>query len=261
MPRRLYRYRKIESSEHLERELKAIRENHLWCTRFDKLNDPMEGVFDLTPTAARAPDGPLVSPEVRSVMQQMGVCCFSDTYENDVMWVHYAGEYRGICVKYSTHDLRDGLPNAYAVRVQYDIQIPILRADETPDRQEAAMKALSSKKSDWYYEREWRLLTKAEAIDVPGILKIHGQSPVKGIYFGPRTEPDVIDAFRDALDGVRDDTIKFCSTVVINIDGKKLSNEYRRRLANIKARSHFPGLQPVKLRGATAVAGRRGDTA
>jgi hypothetical protein len=125
------------------------------------------------------------------------------------MWAHYAGGYRGICVKYSTHDLRDGLPDVCAVRVQYDIQIPVLGADETPDRLEAAIKALSSKKSDWYSEREWRLLTKLEATDVPGSLEIQGQNPVKGIYFGPRTEPDVIAAFRDALVDVRHNTIRF----------------------------------------------------
>lgn len=209
MPRRLYRYRNVEPPENLQRELKAIRENHLWCSRFDELNDPMEGVFGLTPTAARAADGPLVPEEVRSVMQKMGVCCLSDSYENDVMWAHYAGEYRGICVKYSTHDLHDGLPDVCAVRVQYDIQIPILRAGETPDRQEAAIKVLSSKKSDWYYEREWRLLTKPEAIHVPGRLEIQGQNPVKGIYFGSRTEQHVINTLTRGLRDVRNGSIKF----------------------------------------------------
>jgi hypothetical protein len=216
LPRRLYRYRRLhsadkkgDSKEFQEREIKAIRENYLWFSEFHTLNDPMEGSFSLTPTAARVPDGSLISPEVRDVMRQIGVCCFSDTFENDLMWAHYAGEYRGICVKYSAHDLRDGLPDVYAVRVQYDIQIPILSDHETPDRQQAAIKALSSKKSDWYYEREWRLLTKPKAIDVPGKLEIRGQNPVKGIYFGPRTERDVIDAFREALAGVRDNPIKF----------------------------------------------------
>ncbi len=156
LPRRLYRYRNVESKENLERELNAIRKNHLWCSQFVQLNDPMEGIFGMTPTAARAPDGPQIPQEVQSVMRQMGVCCFSDTYENDLMWIHYAGEYRGICVEYSAHDLDDGLTEVCAVRVQYDIQVPILRATEASDHQQAAIKALSSKKSDLYYEREWR---------------------------------------------------------------------------------------------------------
>lgn len=221
LPRRLYRYRKlhsqdrsVSSKEIQEREIKAIRENYLWFSLFEELNDPMEGFFGLTLTAAGAPDGRLILPEVQNVMRQMGVCCFSDTYENDLMWAHYAGEHRGICVKYSTHDLRDGLPDVCAVRVQYDIQIPVLGADET--RREAAIKALSSKKSDWYSEREWRLLTKPEAIDVPGSLKIQGQNPVKGIYFGLRTEPDVIAAFRDALVDVRDNTIRFYRSTLLD---------------------------------------------
>ena len=112
-------------------------------------------------------------------------------------------------MEYSAHDLNDGLPDVCALRVQYDIQAPILSADETPDLQQAAIKALSSKKSDWYYEREWRLLTRPEAIDVPGNLKIQAQNPVKRIFFGPRTESDVIKAFMKGLSGVRNDTISF----------------------------------------------------
>jgi hypothetical protein len=209
----------------LERELNAIRENYLWCSRFDSLNDPMEGAFGLTATAARAPDGPLVSPEVRSVMQQMGVCCFSDTYESDVMWAHYAGEYRGICVEYSAHDLRDGLPDVFAVRVQYDIQVPIISAGET--RQQSAIKVLSSKKSDWYYEREWRLLTRPEAIDIPGALKIQGQNPIKGIYFGSRTEGRVVDALSRGLRDVRNGSIKFYRPGPPRLPSKKYQFEWK----------------------------------
>ena len=86
----------------------------------------------------------------------------------------------------------------------------------TPDREEAAIKALSSKKSDWYYEREWRFLTKHKAIDVPGRLQILGQNPVKGIYFGPRTEGNVIDAVREGLREVRNGSIKFYNPTSIN---------------------------------------------
>ena len=91
LPLRLYRYRPLHSKdtneisqEKLKRELKAICENYLWCSPFEKLNDPMEGTFGLTPTAVRASDAELFLKEVRNVMGQMGVCCFSDTHENDV---------------------------------------------------------------------------------------------------------------------------------------------------------------------------------
>lgn len=209
LPRRLYRYRNVSSKERLEREIEAISENYLWFSQFEELNDPMEGIFGISATAASAPDGPQIPTEVQTMMRQTGVCCFSDTYENDLMWIHYAGDYRGICVKYSTHDLGDGLTDVRAVRMQYDIQAPILRTAEAAHRQQAAIKALSSKKSDWYYEREWRLLTYPNVIDVPGFLKIEGQNPVKGIYFGPRTEPKVIDIFVKALSDVRDGSIKY----------------------------------------------------
>jgi hypothetical protein len=100
--------------------------------------------------------------------------------------------------------------------VQYDVQAPTISVDESQNRREAAIKALSSKKADWHYEREWRLLTKPGAVDVPGSLKIRGQNPVKGIYFGFRTELEAIDVFRRGLAGVRNDSIKLYRPTLID---------------------------------------------
>src|SRR5512138_2680122 len=120
LPRRLYRYRSMSSqvdgeqwttdTQKLQREIQAIRENYLWCSRLEAFNDPMEGVFSLSPTAARASDGALVPPKVQAVIRKMGVCCFSDDVGNPLMWAHYAGGSRGVCIKYSTNDLDRGLP-------------------------------------------------------------------------------------------------------------------------------------------------------
>jgi hypothetical protein len=214
LPRRLYRYRRVQSADLLNREMDAIRNNYIWCSNFEALNDPMEGIFRLTPTAANMPNGHRIPSAVIEVMIQMGVCCFSDTCENDIMWAHYAGECSGICIAYSAHDLRDGLSGVWGARVQYDIQSPILSDHETLDLEHAAIKALSSKKEAWSYEREWRLLTKPLAVNAPGKLQIQGQNPVKGILFGSRTDSRVIDAVRASLNGVRNDSIKYYEPVL-----------------------------------------------
>ncbi len=39
----------------------------------------------------------------------LGICCFSDTYDNELTWSH-ASKYSGICVGYRTKELIEGLP-------------------------------------------------------------------------------------------------------------------------------------------------------
>ena len=214
MPRRLYRYRSVKLPEHLERELVAIAEGSLWFSQLDKLNDADEGKFDLTPTVKRRKDHQKIEEEVRRKMRDMGICCFSDSHEIDLMWTHYANEHQGICVEYSTHDLsnrlKQGSETISAVRVQYDIQFPILGEKDIDDPTLAAAKAISSKKSDNYHEREWRLLACRKGKMCFELRNPDTDlNPVKGVYFGIRTQDHVINTVRCSLRGVKNDKIEF----------------------------------------------------
>ncbi|MGY3034301.1 hypothetical protein ACVIIV_003471 [Bradyrhizobium sp. USDA 4354] len=39
---------------------------------------------------------------------KIGICCFSDTNDNELMWAHYAANYSGICVAYLAERLTSG---------------------------------------------------------------------------------------------------------------------------------------------------------
>jgi len=46
----------------------------------------------------------------------IGIACLSETYDNTLMWAHYAGNYTGVCFGYSAKKLLKGLPGASAAR-------------------------------------------------------------------------------------------------------------------------------------------------
>lgn len=192
LPSRFYRYRNVDSIELAEREISAISDNYLWCSRYKDLNDPMEGIYGASPTLAKNPTFERLAWKILNEKRSVGICCFSDTHDNELMWVHYAGNYAGICVAYSTNQLVAGLnDDVHVVRMAYDGSPPRLRDEDGQYAQRAAMKILSHKKSCWLYEREWRLLTSSPTIQVPGRLTIATAKPVKRVYFGSRIKPEV----------------------------------------------------------------------
>ena len=158
LPPYLYRYRKI-SEETIDQELSAIKEKYLWFSTYKEMNDPMEGFFE---PAKRFLNDSNYSKAARDIYYEkihIGICCFSDTHDNELMWSHYTGNYSGICAGYAPENLIEGLPNnAHLVRVAYGTKPPHLTATDGANPNKAAIKVLSHKKASWLYEREWRVL-------------------------------------------------------------------------------------------------------
>ncbi len=189
LPPRLYRYRDVSSVELAAQELDAISNGYLWCSRYRDLNDPMEGIYGTSPWLAKQLRFNNLAGEILNHKRSLGICCFSDNHDNELLWAHYAKNYSGICVAYSTRELRSGLDDdVHLVRVAYDGSPPRIGKDYQQHPQRAARTILSHKKSCWLYEREWRLLTNSNAVDVPGRLKIAKGGSVKAVYLGPRIE-------------------------------------------------------------------------
>lgn len=190
LPPRFYRYRSIKDDK-FEQELAAIVSNYLWCSNYRALNDPMEGFYRTSPWVARQSSFEELSREILEGKRSFGICCFSDTYENELMWAHYADNYKGICVAYSTNDLQLALnDNVHIVRVAYNSEPPRINKEVTQDSQAAVRAILSHKKAPWLYENEWRLLTNEEALTQPppGPLQLSNIRIAKAIYLGSRVD-------------------------------------------------------------------------
>ncbi len=40
--------------------------------------------------------------EILNAKRAIGIACFTETYDNELMWAHYAHNYSGICIAYSS---------------------------------------------------------------------------------------------------------------------------------------------------------------
>ncbi len=150
-PTELYRYRSLQKCD---RELDAIEQKFLYCSAFNKLNDPMEGMFKSNPRLSLHDNYSAVIESILQNKTNTGICSFSEVYDNAPMWAHYADGFTGICIAYNLSKLLEATEqDAAFVRVLYQETVPIA---SQPGPEEAKM-ILSYKNYGWRYEREWRM--------------------------------------------------------------------------------------------------------
>lgn len=189
-PTQLFRYRSFrrfddDTLEVQRREFAAIQEGYIWAAAYHQMNDPMEGTF----YARRRGPGDhyfqTILASIREGKQRTGIACFSETPTNELMWAHYADEFRGICIAYDFSDLRESLvENAAFSRLFYTENPPNLHLGEN-DLETDVRRVLSSKSQKWGYEREWRMFT-------PELGRIAYRNPaVRTIYFGHRIDASI----------------------------------------------------------------------
>src|SRR3974390_3315064 len=98
-----------------EGEIKKIASGYIWCSTYESMNDPMEGYFILRESRTGDPEAyQEVLDGIKYNATELGLACFSETYESELMWAHYAGNYSGICIGYSVDGLQG---NAYLARI------------------------------------------------------------------------------------------------------------------------------------------------
>jgi len=106
-----------------------------------------------------------------------GVSCFTNSFDNLLMWSHYGEKHTGFCLEFdSSYE-----PFNKAKKVKYVDDFPKLNAEEViiDVNYEPILELLHTKANPWKYENEWRC--------------IHAESPTPftypqesliGVYFG-----------------------------------------------------------------------------
>jgi Protein of unknown function (DUF2971) len=155
-PAILYRYRSLKR---FSRELEAIEKGYLFCASFTALNDPMEGSFAPSLHLRESKRHRAIRKSIIENKAQMGICSFSEVPNHELMWAHYADEFRGVCVAYSLPRLLKHLPGDISfVRMSYNETEPTIhRSQREPEY--LARRVLSYKGYKWLYEREWRMFS------------------------------------------------------------------------------------------------------
>ena len=91
----LYKYKSLD---HFEFFMDLLIKKRLYGATFSELNDPMEGFFiseNFSETEWEA---------MREAKKKVRICSLSKTYDNALMWAHYADEHKGCCIEVEIPD-------------------------------------------------------------------------------------------------------------------------------------------------------------
>ena len=165
---KLYKYREMGSfSSQTYRRTKDIFENsRLFMAQYFNMNDPMEAFYN----ANR-----LYEDEIRNIRAdktKLRICSLSKTYSDVLMWAHYGGSHKGVCIEVEVDD-RD----ATEMEVHYRSQL------WTPQTiyPNIAEDIMSHKFIPWQYEEEVRFIRKLNGRENdPQFLNIH----ITKVYLG-----------------------------------------------------------------------------
>lgn len=186
----LYRY----ASLYYEKEFSLLLDR-LYLTCNGKLNDVFEGL------PASWNDIYSVEEYLQKVNNLCYIKCFTETYTNNLMWAHYADEFKGICVEYDLKKLQDKSLQAKFFPVYYSKERKIWIDKDllvnywdgyTDDDVISDTQGIFLQKADyWKYEKEWRICLMNP--DPPKKQAVYIMFPcVSAVYLGPRVEKDNI---------------------------------------------------------------------
>lgn len=167
-PTWIYRYRSLRTDrttgracpKQLEREIGSLLAGKIYCPQYTKMNDPMEGFYRASSLIRDHAQYSAFITDVRDEKLQLGIASFSEAWDNELMWAHYADEFRGICVVYKVQRLLNCLGDEHALaRIAYGDRPYYLNLHGL-HREDRARAILSTKNLKWSHEREWRLFAK-----------------------------------------------------------------------------------------------------
>ncbi|MFS8112044.1 DUF2971 domain-containing protein [Rhizobium jaguaris] len=160
----------------IDRELQAIEDAFVYCPRFSDMNDPMEG-------AHRTSLGSILRgsraglEDIAEARNDLGIASLSEVHDHEPMWAHYAGQFSGICIMFSTRKLLAGLDDDIdLIRMAYNEKPPILASQKASVSDKAKL-TLATKTVRWASEREWRIIAplvgKAEYVDPAAVIRVY----------------------------------------------------------------------------------------
>ena len=166
-------YYKFRSSENIEQSLDIINNGRLYCAPWDKLNDPMEGIFYFRYGAKFTNFWKKHYMDVVSEKAKIRICALSRTLKSPLLWAHYANGFKGLAI-----ELQFSLQSISIKDVSYSEDIPEINLTDNFDPYQSALSILTNKLRHWEYEDEVRVIQNQEYYIL--------ENPIKSITVGNR---------------------------------------------------------------------------
>lgn len=138
--------------------LDDMRRRRLKLSKIDDMNDPYE--FECV-RSNHAPSQWVLDNTKRASVEQYAVLCFSRSWNNILMWSHYADRHKGICLGFE-------VPDDKARKVEYVGNIRLTGdLSEVSDTEKTGIieQLYWTKYGGWCYEEEIRVHSSREELD------------------------------------------------------------------------------------------------
>lgn len=136
-----YKYRKIVDNEYFS---SILINEQLFCSPYDKLNDPSEWYFE-----SKERFDQKFLDEHKNVYR---ICCLSATYWNNLMWCLYANDHQGCCIEVEIDESKIEKGPLQTIKVNYSQEV--MRHDNLL----TVSDVLQHKTLDWEHEEETRFV-------------------------------------------------------------------------------------------------------
>ena len=121
----------------------------------------------------------------KKILVKCKLACFSETYDNILMWSHYAKYNKGFCIEYDINKCENIIKKLYPVLYFSEpIFCPKLIDDYVDGKVDISVSQTifsTIKFEDWQYEKEWRLFGREQVIKMPTLPSC--------IYLGANIKP------------------------------------------------------------------------
>lgn len=182
-------YYKYRSMSNLRYFLDILLHKRLYLASYSELNDPMEGAYRIK-NGVKYDDSWLRL--LRSEKNDIHICSLSKTYDNILMWSHYADSHKGCCIELEVTSEK-GIDET---SVQYVDQIGAVQGKDYKDE---AYQILSRKLKCWDYEEEVRFLK-----EIPSNSRVSKFLHIKiiRIYLGCKMSSKEINFYKKLINSI-----------------------------------------------------------
>ncbi|MPM22702.1 hypothetical protein SDC9_69160 [bioreactor metagenome] len=175
----VFKYYAVSSagSQSPSRSIDNLKNDNICFTDIDIFNDPFEGVGEFFYKTSKEEDEywkaiginlaeglcERVREDSHNLLRfKQRIWCVTETYDNPLMWAHYAASHKGFCVGYAKESIQKICTKFAPIKYcasPGQINTDNLDMNEIDD-------LLFVKSTDWSYEREWRALYTLAGNDV-----------------------------------------------------------------------------------------------
>lgn len=203
-----------------DRTLDSLMFNYYWTTPISKMNDAFEGMNSfkkfLKKTSKRINSNNskskfeslviITDDFIDFVLNKIGVLCLTTDNKNQLMWAHYANEYRGLCIEYDFKITQDPEKIHQSFPVSYSKNIPDFSEKDMLNKGSFVKKICGIKSECWSYEKELRLIMEKGTGSF-----VYDKSLLKAVYFGVRFDENYKN---DIFRALKDTNTKFYQMVM-----------------------------------------------